>query len=33
MDRHRILLIGSAVALLLFLGYMMSGPDATWIPR
>jgi hypothetical protein len=33
MDRNRMLLIGSAIALVLFIAYMMFGPGGTSLPR
>jgi hypothetical protein len=32
-DRHTMLLIGSAIVPVLFIAYMMFGPDGTWLPR
>jgi hypothetical protein len=32
-DRHTMLLIGSAVVAVLFIAYMLFGPGAAWIPQ
>jgi hypothetical protein len=31
-DRHTMLLIGSAIVAVVFIAYMMFGPGGTWLP-
>jgi hypothetical protein len=33
MDKNRMLLIGSVIALLVVMAYAMFGPNGTWLPR